>query len=91
MAGSPQHATLVADTVSTFTFDEDFDNVEVLSVDGAALAYFTTDGTTPEVAATGTHILPAAIGGLVVQPPTGGNTVVKVISAGTPMISVRGF
>jgi hypothetical protein len=62
MAGSPQHATLVADTVSTFTLDTDFRLVEVLNVDGAAAVYFTVDGADPEVAGEGSNVLPAAIG-----------------------------
>lgn len=90
MAGSPQHATLVAATVTTFTFDVDYNSVEVLNVDGAAAVYFTVDGTTPAVATTGSHVLPAAIGGLQIFPPTGTVSVVKLISGGTPTVSVRG-
>ena len=91
MAGSPQHATLEADTVETFTFDEDFNAVEVLNVDGAAAVYFTTDGEDPEVAGTGSNVLPAAVGGLTMDVQSGSATVVKCISAGTPMVSVRGI
>ena len=40
------NATLVAATVRTFTFDVDYNSVEVLNVDGAAAIYFTVDGTT---------------------------------------------
>lgn len=91
MAGSPQHVTLVASTVSTVTFDEDFGMVEVTNVDGAAPVYFRMDGTAPVIAATGTHVLPAAIGSLEVAPKTTGVTVVKLISSGTPKVSIRGF
>ena len=91
MAGSPQHATLVAAAVTTLTFDEDYGVVEVLNVDGAAAVYFTVDGSAPAVAQTGSHVLPAAIGGVEIEPVTSGVTVVKLISAGTPKVSVRGI
>jgi hypothetical protein len=91
MAGSPQHATLVADTVTTFTFDEDYNSVEAFNVDGAERVYFTVDGTDPDIAATGSEVLPAAIGGLVVDVPVSGVTVVKLKSVGVPAVSVRGL
>ncbi len=92
MAASPQHGTLVADTVLTLTFDTNFYRVEVLNVDGVAAVYFTVDGSTPTVAGTGSHVLPAAIGSLEVADGTSGQgTVVKLFSAGTPKVSVRGL
>ncbi len=91
MAASPQHATLVANTVTTITFDEDFARIEAVNVDGVAAVYFRCDGVNPVIAATGTHVLPAAIGSVEVQPRTAGPTVVKLISAGTPKVSVRGI
>ncbi len=92
MAVSPAHATLVADTVTTITFDANFGRVEVLNVDGAAAVYFRVDGTAPTVAGAGSHVLPAAIGSLEIADQTSGqNTVVKLISAGTPKVSVRGL
>lgn len=92
MAGSPQHATLVAGVVTTLTFDENYGRVEVLNVDGAAEVYFRTDNTNPTVGGTGCHVLPAAIGSIEVDDLTAGTgTVVKLISAGTPKVSVRGL
>ncbi|MFG3710895.1 hypothetical protein [Micromonospora sp. NPDC047730] len=91
MAGSPQHATLAANTVTTLTFDEDFPEVEVLNVDGAEAVYFRTDGQNPTVGGTGSQVIPAVIGGLIVHPRTSGNTIVKLISTGTPRVSVRGI
>ena len=91
MAASPQHATLVANTVTTLTFDEDFPFVEVLAVDGAAAFYFTVDGSTPAVATTGSIAMPAAMGSVEVKVKTAGVTVVKLKSAGTPKVSVRGI
>ncbi len=91
MAASPQHATLVATTVATLTFDEDFPVVEVSNVDGAAAVYFRFDGTAPTVGGAGTHVLPAEIGSVRRKPKTSGVTVVKLISAGTPKVAVRGL
>lgn len=90
---STQHVTLVADVVTTVTLAYNFNRVEVLNRDGAAAVYFRTDGTAPVVGADGTHVLPAAIGALEVDDETanGGHTVVKLISAGTPQVSVRGL
>ncbi len=91
MAGSPQHATLVANVVTTFTFDTDFAEVEVTNVTGTSVVWVTADGSTPVVGATGAHVLPAAVGFVVIRPGTSGNTVVKVLSAGTPTVSARGL
>jgi hypothetical protein len=91
MSASPTHVTLVAATVTTVTLDKDYNQVEVLNVDGAAAVYFTTNGSTPAVGANGSNVIPAAIGSLTVLPGTTGNTVVKLISAGTPTVSVRGI
>lgn len=91
MAASPQHATLVATTVATMTFDEDFAEFEVTNVDGAAIVYFRFDGVAPVAAAAGTYVLPAAVGSIRVKPHTSGVSVVKFISAGTPKVSARGI
>jgi hypothetical protein len=79
--------TLVASTVDMVTFDHDCDSVEVLS-DGAAKLYFTVDGTVPTVGGQNTYTMLAAPSTRVVRIPTAGNTVVKLVSAGTPMYSV---
>lgn len=89
MAGSPQHVTLVANTVATLTFDSDAGEVEVLNVDGADAVYVRTDGVAPVVGGTGCDVLPAAIGFVRLKVSTDGPTVVKLISAGTPKVSVK--
>lgn len=103
MAAGPLHTTLVADTVTTLTLDVADprpDNlsfgtpakpqVGVLNVTGTAEVYFTTDGTTPTVGGNACHILPAVISALTVNDETPGSTsVIKLISAGTPRVSVR--
>lgn len=90
MAGSPQHAVLVAATVATLTFDQDFTAIEVLNVDGAAEVYGRIGADAPTVGGTGCFVLPAAISSLELPVYTAGPTVVKLISAGTPKVSVRG-
>jgi hypothetical protein len=89
--GDSRHITLTANTAATVTLDDDYDNVEVINVDGAAALYFTIDGSTPTVAGNGTIVLPAAIGGLSYQPYGATVSTVKAISTGTPRISVRGW
>jgi len=92
MAASPQHATLVAATVATLTFDEDFAEVELMNVTGASPVYARFDGVAPVVGAAGTHVIPAIAGATITRKPkTSGATVVKFISAGTPTVSARGI
>lgn len=88
-----RHVTLVASTVSTVTLDADYQHIEVVNVNGTAAVYFTVNGATPVVKATGTHVLPAAIGSFevwadAVDPAT---TIVRLISTGTPDVAVRGW
>jgi hypothetical protein len=102
MAAGPLHATLVADTVTTLTLDlpnpvgdvRSFAQVKprvgVINVTGTAEVYFTTDGSTPTVGGSGCHVLPATISALEVDDLTAGSTsVIKLISSGTPKVSVR--
>lgn len=81
--------TLVADTADTVTFANFNSEVEVYS-DGAAVLYFTTDGSTPTVGGAGTHFMPASASSRIVRAAeqSDGTTVVKLISAGTPLYSV---
>lgn len=88
-----EHITLTASTVATVTLDADYDNLEVVNVDGTAAVYFLVNPgvTNPTVAGAGTIVLPAAIGAIELQPTGGAATVVKLISAGTPKVAVRGW
>lgn len=89
MAAS-EHVTLVADTVATVTLTTNAGSIEVVNRTGTAEVYFTTDETTPTVEGDDTHVLPAAICAVTVADETGGkNSVIKLISAGTPKVSVR--
>lgn len=92
MAASPAHRTLVAATVTTITFDDNFGWFEVTNVDGADAVYVSTTGVDPTVAGDGFEVVTAAAGAFaIVQDRTTGNSVVKLISAGTPKVSVRGL
>lgn len=88
--------TLTADTVSTVTPTGDGrgseDELEVLNLDGAAEVFYrfgvdpadpTVDDLDPDV-----YVLPAAICARTHRRSTGRVTVVKLISAGTPKVSV---
>ncbi len=100
-----EHRTLVANTVTTVTLTVPeprgdvtsfataaTTRVEVVSVDGTSEVYFTTDGSAPTVAGSNCHVIPAAISATEVADETpGGTSVVKLISAGTPKVSVRAF
>lgn len=86
---NPQHATLTAGTVTTITLDDPARRVEIINVDGAAAVYVTVDGSTPAVAAAGCWVLPGSINRMVLGPATGGGIkIVKLISSGTPAVSV---
>jgi hypothetical protein len=91
MAISPQTVTLVANTVATLEFDDDFPNMEIVNVTGDAVVYFTFGGTAPVIAAAGCHVLRAEKGSVLRKPKTSGPTVVKFISAGTPTVHARGI
>jgi hypothetical protein len=85
-----KHVTLVADTVATVNLATNAARIEVVNVDGVAAVYFTTDDSVPTVAGDNTHVLPAAIGAVEVPDETAGqDSVIKLISAGTPKVSVR--
>lgn len=103
MAAGPLHRTLVADTVTTLTLDlpdpapditsfatQRKAQLEVLSLAGGAEVYFTADGSTPTVGGDTCYVLPAVVCSLTVDDGTPGPTsTVKLISAGTPRVSVR--
>lgn len=89
--GDSRHVTLTANAVTTITLDADYDNVEVLNVDGGGVVYFTANGATPTVAGNGTVVLPAAVGAVTLTPYGPDLATIKLISAGTPKVSVRGW
>lgn len=98
---SPLHDTLVADSVCTITFTGKYPQVAVMIVKnpGSEPVYFRTDGLDPVIGAAGCYVLPAALGEMpadvvkqiVASPNTDAVTQVRLISHGTPQISVRGI
>lgn len=85
------HGTLVAATVTTVTLtDLEYEQLEVMNVDGAAAIYFRVDGVSPTVAGDDCEVIPATISVLRVATPSVDNEV-RLISAGTPKYSVRGI
>lgn len=88
--GNPHHATLVANTVATFTFASNGGQIVVLNRDGAAEVYFRSDGVDPVVGADGCDVLPAAIGAVATLDGTKGQpSEVRLISTGTPKVTVK--
>jgi hypothetical protein len=80
---------LAAAAVDTVTFGNDCDMVEVFTPDGTSAISFTVDGSVPAAGAKNTYYVPAvANSALEVTVQTGGNTVVKLISTGTPSYRV---
>lgn len=82
------HKLLVADEVETVTFEDDVDRIEVVS-DGAAPLAFRLDGEAPEAIDDPAAIyMPAAAGVRTLATDGRAPVVVKLISSGTPRISV---
>ncbi|GGM75644.1 hypothetical protein GCM10012275_52930 [Longimycelium tulufanense] len=80
--------TLSANVETDVQFADDLVAVEVLSHDGAAAVYLTVDGSAPAVEGDNCHVLPAVVGAIQLEPPTYTGTRVRMISAGTPTLSV---
>jgi len=100
MTASPTHVTLAAATVATVTLDGVWPWVRVknLIASAAQPVYFTVGSTLnppadPTVAGNGTFACGADISDeeMANVPEQSAPTVVKLISGGTPTISVRGF
>lgn len=79
---------LAASVVDTVTFADDLAEVEVLSDGSAAIYVSFGTGSTPAVADTGCWQVQENTAGAVLRPRMSGPTIVKLISAGTPVYSV---
>lgn len=79
---------LTASTVDTVTFADDVTRITITNMTGTAPIYYTVDGSTPTVAGKNTRLVPAAVTHVDVEPATSGPTTVKLISPGTPTVSV---
>lgn len=85
-----KHGTLTADTVATVELDDnDYSSVEILNVSGDSAIYIRIDGTAPTVAGDDCDVIPAVVGGIVLD--AADSISVKLISAGTPQYSVKGW
>lgn len=84
--------TLVAGQVDTVTFEADILSVRVVS-DGVAEVMVTFDGSTPTMPAAGASTkgvrLPAGIASVLEVPLSGATDSVKILSSGTPKVSVE--
>lgn len=92
---NPKYVTLVADTESVVTTDDNFGQIEVTIVANPALTYFNTkDAAIGPVAGSmdGNHALSSTLIAKVVRDETGGTaSKVRIRSAGTPTVQVLGL
>jgi|GEM_PF-4006139 len=80
--------TLTANVVDTITFARNLSTVEIVS-DGAAAIYGTVDGSDPTVGGEESFYMPEGPASIrVVKSPRNQQTVIKLISPGTPTYSV---
>ena len=93
MAKQQQNATLVASTVSTFTFNNTNTARQVMIFNNQSAAvdlWATLDGTTPTVGGTDTIYVPAMAEATEMLDNAGtSSVVVKVISPGTPKVVIE--
>lgn len=83
-----KHLTLVAGQVTTVGLETNGARVEVFNR-GVDDVWFTTDNSTPAVDTDDVHIVSGGSAVEVDDETSGQNTVVKLLSAGTPKVSVR--
>lgn len=82
--------TLVADTVDTVTIARDAEKVRVYNDTGSAVIWFTVDSSAPAANGGNCYRVPATAGAYTTVTVTGaGNTVVKLVSSGTPTYAVE--
>ena len=92
---NPKHVTLVADTETVVTLDNNYGSVRVTVIANPAVIYFNTSDTTIGTVAgsmDGNEAVPATLVSRVVVDRTGGTaSKVHLRSAGTPTVSVGGL
>jgi hypothetical protein len=85
------YGTLVASQDDTVTFDRDCDSVEVVNRDGAGEIWFTVNGELATVEGADAYWVPPTPGAaLAVDVRRAGDTVVHLLSPGTPKVGVTG-
>lgn len=78
---------LAADVVDTVTFGDNVKAVQIIS-DGAAAVYYTVDGSTPTLGGANCYMIPA-VAAVDERVMNTSSDVVKLISSGTPVLSVQ--
>jgi hypothetical protein len=81
------NVTLTPNVVESFRFPDNVAQLEILS-DGASDIYFTVDGTTPTIGHPKSYRIQSVMGSTIMTPTASGPTFVKMISEGTPNVSV---
>ena len=90
-AARAKSAALSAATADVVTLGRNFRRVEVTNRSGDAEIWVRIGGTNPGVGGDDATCLPAAIGSVVIESNERGNTVVRLISSGTPTYTVEGL
>lgn len=88
--GDTETVTLVANTVSTVTLDGNYSSVIIVKHGDSAAAWVGMDGDVPTVAGAGCIPLLPGSGERQITSEGQAATVAKVISTGTPVITVMG-
>ncbi len=83
-----KHVTLTANVPTTITLEANAGRIEVFNR-GTDDVWFTTDDTIPAADADDVHIVSGGSAVEVDDETAGKNSVIKLISAGTPKVSVR--
>jgi hypothetical protein len=83
-----KHVTLVAATPQTVTVDGGFGWIEVVNT-GTGNVYFTVDGSVPTVGGDDTWVAVPGFSSVLENVDRAGTVDVKLISAGTPTVSVQ--
>lgn len=87
---NPRYGTTAANVVLPLQVDKSVKRFWVESVDGAALVWFTVDGSAPAALTDGTFFLPAAPGsGIPFELGLATPVTVKFLSTGVVKVSVR--
>lgn len=79
---------LTANAARSVEFQRDLSIVEVTALSADKSVYFTVDGSAPTVAGANCYSLLPGTNSAQVEVPTNGNTVVRLITAGTAVVNV---
>lgn len=85
-----QHTTLVANTAKEITLNGNYASVEVVNRDDTAEVFARLDTTNPTVNGDDSEIIPPRSVLVIPSPKLTDPTVVRLISSGTPAVSVKG-